>query len=93
MKRALNLLVVMTCLLLAACAVNPVTGSRNFTLMSEADEMRKGQQAAIEIAKVYEVYDDLPALQNYVNEIGRNWPKTAIDPSLTIISPLSTARR
>lgn len=82
MKRALNLLVVMTCLLLAACAVNPVTGSRNFTLMSEADEMRKGQQAAVEIGKVYEVYDDLPALQNYVNEIGQKLAKNSHRPQL-----------
>jgi predicted Zn-dependent protease len=82
MKRALNFLVVMACLLLSACAVNPVTGSRNFTLMSEAGEMRKGQQAAVEIGKVYEVYDDLPALQSYVNEIGQKLAKNSHRPQL-----------
>jgi hypothetical protein len=25
----------------AGCAINPVTGKQNFTLMSEANEMRK----------------------------------------------------
>jgi len=56
LKSALNLAIGLACVLLTACAVNPVTGNRNFTLMSEADEMRKGQQAAIEIGKAYEVY-------------------------------------
>jgi predicted Zn-dependent protease len=82
MKSALNLAIGLACVLLTACAVNPVTGNRNFTLMSEADEMRKGQQAAIEIGKAYEVYDDLPALQNYVNEIGQKLAKNSHRPHL-----------
>ena len=82
MKSALNLAIGLGCLLLTACAVNPVTGNRNFTLMSEADEMRKGQQAAIEIGKAYDVYDELPALQNYVNEIGQKLAKNSHRPQL-----------
>jgi predicted Zn-dependent protease len=82
MKSALNLVIGLGCLLLTACAVNPVTGNRNFTLMSEADEMRKGQQAAIEIGKAYEVYDELPALQNYVDEIGQKLAKNSHRPQL-----------
>lgn len=78
----LTLLAGLACLLLAACAVNPVTGNRNFTLMSEADEMRKGQQAAVEIGKTYEVYDDLPALQTYVDEIGQKLAKNSHRPQL-----------
>lgn len=67
---AFKLAVVLSCILLfTGCAVNPVTGKQNFTLMSEADEMRKGRQAAAEIGKAYDSYD-LPNLQNYVNEIG-----------------------
>ncbi|HEX8875056.1 MAG TPA: M48 family metalloprotease [Nitrosospira sp.] len=66
-----HLTVALGCVLLATgCAVNPVTGKQNFTLMSEADEMRKGQQAAAEISKEYGIYDS-PALQSYVNEIGQ----------------------
>src|SRR5574337_1166974 len=66
-----HLTVALGCVVLASgCAVNPVTVKQNFTLMSEADEMRKGQQAAAEISKEYGIYDS-PALQSYVNEIGQ----------------------
>src|SRR5688500_13212218 len=80
---ALKLTVALCCLFLfTGCAVNPVTGKQNFTVMSEADEMRKGQQAAAEIGKAYDVYDDLPALQAYVNEIGQNLAKKSHRPQL-----------
>ncbi|SEO80563.1 M48 family metalloprotease [Nitrosovibrio sp. Nv6] len=67
--------------LLAGCAVNPVTGSQNFTLMSEADEMRKGRDAAAEVSKAYGVYD-FPTLQNYVNEVGQKLAKESHRPEL-----------
>ncbi|PTR10150.1 putative Zn-dependent protease [Nitrosospira sp. Nsp5] len=70
-----------TILLFAGCAINPVTGSRNFTLMSEADEMNKGRQAAAEIQKKYDNYD-LPALQNYVNTVGQKLAKKSHRPQL-----------
>lgn len=66
----------------AGCAVNPVTGNRNFTLMSEADEMREGRQAAAEISKTYDIYDGLPALQNYVDEIGQKLASKSHRPQL-----------
>lgn len=67
--------------LFAGCAVNPVTGRQNFTLMSEAEEMRTGRQADVDIRKEYGVYD-LPALQNYVNEIGQKLAKKSHRPQL-----------
>lgn len=67
--------------LFAGCAVNPVTGKRNFTLMSEADEMRTGRQTAAEIGKEYSTYD-LPTPQNYVNEIGQKLAKNSHRPKL-----------
>ena len=80
---AFKFVVALGCLFLfAGCAVNPVTGKRNFTLMSEADEMRKGRQAAAEIGKEYSTYDDLPTLQNYVNEIGQKLAKNSHRPQL-----------
>lgn len=42
--------------------------------MSEADEMRKGQEAAAEVGEKYGVYDS-PALQSYVNEVGQKLAK------------------
>ena len=68
--------------LFTGCAVNPVTGKRDFTLMSEAEEIRKGQQAAAEIHKAYNPYDDLPTLQKYVNEIGQKLARNSHRPEL-----------
>lgn len=68
-------------LLFAGCAVNPVTGRQNFTLMSEAEEMRTGRQADADIRKEYGVYA-APALQNYVNEIGQKLAKKSHRPQL-----------
>jgi len=69
-------------LLLAGCAVNPVTGKQNFTLMTEAEEIRKGEKAAAEVPAIYGIYDELPALQDYVNEIGQKLAKNSHRPQL-----------
>jgi len=69
-------------LLITGCAVNPVTGKQNFTLMSEAGEIRKGQEAAAEVSKVYGVYGDLPSLQSYVQEVGQKLAKNSHRPQL-----------
>ena len=80
---ALQLALALGCLVqFTGCAVNPVTGNRNFTLMSEADEMREGRQAATEISKAYDTYDGLPGLQNYVNEIGQKLARKSHRPQL-----------
>jgi len=55
---------------LAGCARNPVTGANDFVLMSEDQELAIGRQASKQIAKQYRRYDD-PALQEYVNTVGR----------------------
>lgn len=54
---------------LYACAVNPVTGEREFVLMSEAQEIEFGRRTDPEIRKEYGVYDD-PKLQAYVQRLG-----------------------
>ncbi|MDH3629945.1 MAG: M48 family metalloprotease [Gammaproteobacteria bacterium] len=55
---------------LSACAINPVTGERDFTIVSEAEEIEQGRRYHKEIIASYGVYDD-PALQQYVNRIGQ----------------------
>lgn len=78
-----SLAIILGCLvLLSGCAVNPVTGNRNFTLMSEDDEVRKGWETALEIRKAYRTYDDLPDLQQYVNEIGQKLAKRSHRPQI-----------
>jgi len=55
--------------LLAACAINPVTGSRELALISESQEIAMGGEAAQQVAQSIGMVDD-PQLQQYVEEIG-----------------------
>ncbi len=64
-----------------ACATNPVTGERQFTMMSEAQEIGIGQQMDPEIRREMGVYDD-PALQRYVEEIGLRMARNSQRPEL-----------
>jgi predicted Zn-dependent protease len=65
----------------AACATNPVTGKRQMSLLSEADEIAIGQQQDAEIRREMGVYDD-PELQRYVNEIGQELARVSHRPNL-----------
>jgi predicted Zn-dependent protease len=56
--------------LLPGCATNPVTGSQDFVLMSEQQEIAVGRQASQQVMTQYAIYDDLE-LQNYVQYVGR----------------------
>ncbi len=67
---------------LAGCATNPVTGRPQLALMSEAQEIRLGREAAPEIARRYGgAYDD-PALQAYVREVGQRLAAVSHRPQL-----------
>ena len=68
-------------LLAAACATNPVTGEREFVLMSEAQELALGQQADGEIQRDMGVYDD-PALQEYIQDVGLSLAAVSHRPDL-----------
>ena len=65
----------------AACATNPVTGRREFNLMSEAQEISIGQEADPQIRQEMGVYDDA-ALQAYVQNIGLRMAKISERPQL-----------
>jgi predicted Zn-dependent protease len=65
----------------AACATNPVTGRRQMSLLSEAEEMAIGQQQDAEIRREMGVYDDA-GLQRYVNEIGQELARKSHRPNL-----------
>lgn len=68
-------------LALTHCAQNPVTGDKNFVLMSEAQEVQMGAQAHKDVLKEYAPLDN-PALQTYVNEIGQRLAKQSHRPNL-----------
>ena len=67
--------------LAAACATNPVTGKREISLMSEAQEISIGQENHPQILQEMGQYDD-PGLQRYVNDIGQRLAKSSERPNL-----------
>jgi predicted Zn-dependent protease len=71
------------CLALAgmACATNPVTGGKEFTLMSEAQEIQLGQQSDPEVRAGMGVYPD-QALQEYVTDVGMRLARASQRPEL-----------
>ncbi|MBI5017803.1 MAG: M48 family metalloprotease [Deltaproteobacteria bacterium] len=69
-------------LLLAACAVNPVTHRSEFSLMSEAQEVREGEEAYPLYTQMSEgVFQD-QALQVYVQSVGERLARASHRPNL-----------
>jgi predicted Zn-dependent protease len=67
--------------LASGCAVNPATGERQFTLMSEAQEIQIGQEQDAQVRKDMGVYDDA-TLQQYVSSIGLKLAQASERPNL-----------
>ncbi len=65
-----TLLLLVTGLLLTACATNPVTGDSDFVLMSEDEEIRLGQKYRTEVMKEMPAYEN-PALEEMVQRVGK----------------------
>ncbi len=70
MKRTRLTALVLLVAAIVACAVNPVTGKKEFMLYSENQEIQLGQQTDAEVAATYGVYDD-KALTAYVDRLGK----------------------
>jgi len=68
-------------LLIAACTMNPATGQRQLTLMSEAQEIQMGQQTHPEVLATFGAYDD-PEWQSYIQELGSKIAATSERPEL-----------
>jgi predicted Zn-dependent protease len=68
-RGSLALSLALTCVLLATCARNPVTGDRELALISEAQEIEMGQQAAKEIQGTMGLKEN-DALVKYVQQVG-----------------------
>jgi predicted Zn-dependent protease len=65
----------------ASCAVNPVTGQREFTLISESQEIQIGREADGDITASMGLVDD-PGLQRYVQELGQRMAERSERPDL-----------
>jgi predicted Zn-dependent protease len=82
MKSRLSSSVLLTLLtFVVACATNPVTGKREFSLMSEGQEISIGQENHPQILQEMGSYND-PELQRYVSDIGLRIAKTSERPHL-----------
>src|SRR5688500_12794262 len=66
---------------LVACATNPVTGKKEFSLMSEAQEVQLGQQMDPQVKQEMGVYDDAE-LQRYVSNVGLRLARASERPNL-----------
>jgi predicted Zn-dependent protease len=76
-----RVLFAVVCLSFAACATNPVSGKREISLMSEAEEIAYGRQADAEVRREMGVYND-PELQRYVAELGDRLARLSHRPNL-----------
>ncbi len=63
------LFVLFLLLMEVSCAVNPVTGKKELSLISENQEISLGEQTDKEIKLQYGIYED-KALENYVSQVG-----------------------
>jgi predicted Zn-dependent protease len=66
---------------LVACATNPVTGEKEISLMSEAQEIQIGQQYDVEVRKQMRPLAN-PEVQRYVERIGLDLAKRSHRPNL-----------
>lgn len=75
--------VVALALAMAACAANPATGSRNFSVVSEAQERAIGDETANQAIEEHGLYKPESRVTGYVNDLCRKaWAVTemAADP-------------
>src|SRR5687767_8975023 len=68
-------------LLFAGCATNPVTGNREFVLVSEGQEVSMGQEGAQQVEASIGLVDDA-GLQSYVRNIGMRLAAKSERPNL-----------
>ena len=78
-RRALPLAIAL--LLAAGCATNPVTGHRQFSLVSPEQELQMGREGFPAVVAEYGVYED-STVQRYVSGIGMRLAKVSHLPNL-----------
>lgn len=67
--------------LAVSCAINPATGRREFSLVSQEQELQIGKEGFGAIVSEYGTYDD-PKLAAYVDSIGQSLAKVSPLPNL-----------
>jgi predicted Zn-dependent protease len=70
-------------LVAAGCATNPVSGKREFSLVSSGQELQMGQEGYKAAVGEYGIYQEMPVLQAYVDSVGQRLAKVSHRPDLT----------
>lgn len=65
-----------------ACSTNPVTGNKEFNIVSEAQEIQMGRESHQEVIRQFGVYDEKPELTRLVETIGRRIAANSDRPNL-----------
>lgn len=75
--------IMMTCafLILSSCATNPVTGKKDFVLISEEQEIQMGKEADPAIVAQFGLYPN-EQLQNFINVKGQEMARISHRPDL-----------
>ena len=76
-----NLTLLLIFVSIAGCAVNPVTGTQDFVLISENEEIAMGREYNAQILKANSIYQD-KELQDYVQSIGDSLASKSHRPNL-----------
>lgn len=82
MKKTSFLACFLLFIFIASCTVNPVTGKRELSMISENQEIALGKETDKEIRIQYGIYDD-PSLNKYVEEAGMKLVPHTHRPHLT----------
>ncbi len=75
------LLILLTTSLMMSCSRNPVTGKREFSLMSEGQEISMGKSSDPSIVAQFGLYDD-PKIQAFIQEKGKKMAAISHRPDL-----------
>lgn len=77
----ISVVLIGTLFLFRSCATNPVTGKRDFMLLSEAQEKEMGRASDPDIVALFGVYDD-PELQAFITTKGKEMARISHRPDL-----------
>lgn len=79
--KKISILFILCCTLLLNCARNPVTGKKEFMLLSKDQEIAMGQQADPDIVASFGLYPD-EKLQQFINQKGQEMVRVSHRPDL-----------
>lgn len=68
--------IILSLILISSCAAHPVTGRKQFVMMSEGQEIAMGKESDPQVMAFFGAYDS-PTLQKFINEKGQEMVKVS----------------